>query len=556
MSKLNIPTQTYNKEQEKVRLLNVAFYMGANLFGQRGGIVNLTASQYEHLDRFAEEWNDKQPGRKGCFHAGPLHTVRQILYLAAQQMEEMRLAKPSQYLMYLSNNCDTFPVYTSRTSLAKICDGNPDPKTIYNHLKLAQRAKAHGFSIVTRTSRSSSQREVYKNEKGEVTIIHKMTARGHGDLIVYVSKKAFLFNYDVNFLNTDNQLVTATKRKNLPPLSYTKLETIVSNSITSEYGALHPSNQTPVGDHFEKGHPVKRDTPEGTPISSLGRVASAVSRLAEVFKSHDRKAGSPAARAEKAYWRHIDALNAISKRAKSIINPKGNARHACIVILMILYRRLLFPRISDHYWTSIEERVQARLALHLDRVMDGATLADKSQEIKLFEAFRLVRRGIVKVHDNMGKHRDRYAEGSLRVNAVKYLDLDADDDAFSFKKVMDVWVMSEMRRTLQRSHQENNLFRWQMCFREKEKLVKEAYKCLVNEDYHAFMAEAKISYRRINDVCDKVDCPMAVRRKIINSFIAEINAIKDFLTDREFHQGIEWVNEFVKRFSNEFQKAA
>ena len=556
MTKVQNSHQVNNKENLKKSLLSIPFYMTSNAFGKKGGIVNLADTQYEKFKDFADKWDQQLPGRKGSFNPASRQTIKQLLYLAAVQMEQMRKAKPSQYLMYLSDHCDTFPVYTSRHSLASICEGSPCGKTIYNHLKLAQKASIEGYSIVVKTSQSSSRREFsYDPETGETSIIHRMTARGHGDLIVYVSKKAFLYNYELQFLNTDNQGVKSPKRKNLPALIIQPEDTLVSDSIMNGYGASQPNRIAPIGDGNEMGHPVNGETPPETQISLPGGGSPLLTRVSEVFKSHDRPAGSPSTEAEKGYWRNIMALDSFWKRTNRRI-PKGNARHACIVILTILYRQLLFPRLSTRYWERIEEQVQARIALHLDRASEGMTLKDKSQQIPLFEAFRLVRRGIVKVHENMFKHPDRYAEGSLRVNAVKYLDLDAGTQSMSFKKVMDTWVMGELKRTMEQSHHQNSLFKWQVCFREKEKLVKEVYKTLVKQDYHAFMAEAKIAFQRISDICNQTGCPEGVKRKLINSYLREVSAVRDFLTDREFHEGVQWVNEFVTAFRKQQYKVA
>lgn len=553
-------------------VLNTKFFMHSTENGHNGGMVNLRESQFTHLQAFADNFNTAKRltrlNAAGSINPSVMDTARKLLWIAASQHEEMRQASPQRYLLEMSEYSDLLQLRTNRKGLADLL--GKSERTIHNHIKLLKSAIVDGHSLIARTATASNRREVAKDDRGRaIAITYKPTKDDdgkvvkRGDWIIWVSKQAFAWNFDTaTLLNAaiDNQCVTKIKRQNLPgSVPLTLEETLVSESITKgKYGASQPidSTQQSCDGNLKKETRVREAetvSPGGgggahslsAEVSDFfGHVGSKESRVSE--NEENRLLGGLKHRLELAEKRTPDTQTL----------PGTSFRAALVAILMAIYRFRLFPRVGDAHWKEIERPVMDQLSLWIGAVQSGYLLHDKTIEVTEIEAFRQVRRGILKVHESMQKHPERYTEGSLRTSPLKFLYFDRKDSGFSFEKSMQ-FVKTEEAKRNQRIDHSNRLYQWQVPFAKKEQLVTAAYRLLATDrNPDKFIEHAHLSFATLRQTCDQMNVPAKVRTNLMNSYVAEISAVKAYL-EQQAGRDYSIVLDYIAAFrEQQFAKAS
>lgn len=553
-------------------VLNTKFFMHSTENGHNGGMVNLRQSQFTRLQEFTDKHNATKGHTRlnaaGSINPSVMDTARKLLWIAASQHEEMRQASPQRYLLEMSEHADLLQLRTNRKGLADLL--GKSERTIHNHIKLLKAAVVDGYSLIARTATASNRREVVKDERGRaIAITYKPTKDENdkvvkrGDWIIWVSKQAFAWNFDTaTLLNAaiDNQPVAKIKRQNLPhSVPLTLKETLVSESITrGENGASHPKSSTLQSSDGNLKRETRVRENETIPPGGGGAANSLSVEVSDFFGHVGSRQSQVSENEENRLFMGLKSRLELTERrtpdAKNL--PGASFRATLVAILVALYRHRLFARVGDAHWKEIEKPVMEQLSLWIGAVQSGYLLNDKTTETTEIEAFRLVRRGILKVHESMQKNPDRYAEGSLRTSPLKFLYFDRKDSGFSFEKSMQ-FVKAEEAKRNQRIDHANRLYQWQVPFAKKEQLVTAAYRLLATDRNPAkFIEHAHLSFATLRQMCDEMQVPAKVRTNLMNSYVAEISAVKAYLEKQAGHD-LSIVIDYLAAFrEQQFAKAS
>lgn len=321
-------------------------------------LLDKNATKFARLRELKNEYNASFQGAKGELNGNDTIFLRCLIEMLVNDMNLIREAAPDTYLSYLSDEIDSIPVRITRPSMAAMMnnDTNIKPRTVYD---IMERVLAAGDRFISRKKNPSKIRKVIVDPTTGIKTLIYETARnkqgqpviGRGEIVLYVSKKWLkLAVYKPNlqnFSNTDNQLVTTPKNRNLPQPKEDSNNT----------------NNIPIKNH----HPLGSGILEGVSTKQLLKKTSA--NAAEDLKSRNKPSkmqlAAKGAAAAQGGTRQGSAVRVLSKeeysnesqRTDQIVEDSQPVtktdKYARYLYLTI--NNLLFPENTDWYVQVAEE---------------------------------------------------------------------------------------------------------------------------------------------------------------------------------------------------------
>ena len=161
--------------------------------GQRSIIKEIKKSYNDALptNTITDNQGRTRSYKKGKFAEAHEALASKLYYLVIHRMNEMRTNHPQQYVEFFQeiDNRDSFPVMTNRAELKRLLDTEASLNSIYNRLKILEKA-----GIILNKTNLSRRRRIVENEDGSTTIVVDQMKGGRGDFYLYINKNLMQFD--------------------------------------------------------------------------------------------------------------------------------------------------------------------------------------------------------------------------------------------------------------------------------------------------------------------------------------------------------------------------
>ena len=470
-------------------------------------LVDLGVSHRYGVAEAIRKYNLALPSCKGRLRGGESLVAKILLHLMSIEMERKRKESPADYYYYLSDKIDCIPVATNRGQLRTMLDAFYSKNTIGSYI-----GRLMDCGIIKRKLNTSRVMERVQDKNGNVSMVRKVTQKGRGDMLLFISKEILYWVREVAthvdeaeaiptaaqdagqnpaFSAIDNQGLNYGETQNLGQSLKDSLETLKRKKNKSGKGAAELPNSFSADAEGRKqiGDKASRSCP---PRQVPSFVVNEVSKIVP---------GGGVSR-ETIYREKVNFEQRFISRL-----PQNDLDYFTM-LLFAQMRGQIYPHFSDDVIQMKEVQAKALLMLHLKRL-----------EGSLVENFQILSRAIVLTRNWLAQDEMRYV-----YDILTWLRVDGEYQSGTLLRVVEDWIPKERKRLQLNIEEDKPFLAWQYATTKAELLFFSFAKKL-RKGFHGGITAARTTAKELRIFCEKLGIDLTSQNKIMNNFMERVNVI-------------------------------